>query len=104
MKRISLLLLLCLQAEAGKFLPDEQNNVDIYKKCNPAVVNITTVTLRRDFFFDVVPQQGMGSGAIIRADGYIVTNDHVIGQAQDVEVTLWDKSTFPAKVVGTDPD
>ena len=85
-------------------LPDEQNNVDVYKRCNPSVVNITTVTLRRDFFFDAVPQQGMGSGAIIKADGYILTNHHVIGQAQQVEVTLWDKSTFPARVVGLDPD
>lgn len=85
-------------------LPDEQNNVDIYQRCNPAVVNITAVTLTRDFFFEVVPQKGVGSGAIIRADGYIVTNDHVVGNAQNVEVTLSDKSQFPARVVGTDPD
>ena len=45
----------------------------------------------------------MGSGAIIREDGYIVTNDHVVGSAQNVEVTLHDKTTLPAKVVGTDP-
>lgn len=85
-------------------LADEQNNVDVYQRCNPAVVNITAVTLTRDFFFEVVPQKGVGSGAIIRSDGYIVTNDHVVGNAQNVEVTLADKSQFPAKVVGTDPD
>jgi len=85
-------------------LADEQNNVDVYQRCNPAVVNITAVTLTRDFFFEVVPQKGVGSGAIIRPDGYIVTNDHVVGNAQNVEVTLSDKSQFPAKVVGTDPD
>ena len=85
-------------------LVDEQNNVDVYQRCNPAVVNITAVTLTRDFFFEVVPQKGVGSGAIIRADGYIVTNDHVVGNAQNVEVTLSDKSQFPARVVGTDPD
>lgn len=85
-------------------LPDEQNNVDVYQRCNPAVVNITAVTLTRDFFFEVVPQKGVGSGAIIRSDGYIVTNDHVVGNAQNVEVTLSDKSQFPARVVGSDPD
>lgn len=97
-------LALGINAFSRNLLPDEQNNVDIYKRCNPAVVNITTVTLHRDFFFDIVPQQGMGSGAIIKADGYILTNHHVIGNAQEVEVTLWDKSSFPAKVIGSDPD
>jgi S1-C subfamily serine protease len=85
-------------------LPDEQNNVEVYQKCHPAVVNITAVTLTRDFFFEIVPQKGVGSGAIIRSDGYIVTNDHVVGNAQNVEVTLSDKSQFPARVIGTDPD
>ena len=85
-------------------LPDEQNNVDIYQRCNPAVVNITAVTLTRDFFFEIIPQKGVGSGAVIRPDGYIVTNDHVVGNAQNVEVTLSDKSQYPARVVGTDPD
>ena len=85
-------------------LADEQNNVEVYQRCNPAVVNITAVTLTRDFFFEIVPQKGVGSGAIIRSDGYIVTNDHVVGNAQNVEVTLSDKSQFPARVVGTDPD
>lgn len=84
-------------------LVDEQNNIEVYQKCNPGVVNITATTLRRDFFFDIIPQRGVGSGAIIRADGYIVTNDHVIGPAQNVEVTLFDKTTVPAKVVGSDP-
>jgi S1-C subfamily serine protease len=85
-------------------LPEEQNNVEIYQRCSSAVVNITTVTLTQDFFFDIVPQKGLGSGAIIRADGYIVTNDHVVGNSQQVEVTLGDKSQFKAKVVGSDPD
>ncbi|MSP19729.1 MAG: trypsin-like serine protease [Bdellovibrionales bacterium] len=85
-------------------LADEQNNVEIYQKYNPAVVNITAVTLTRDFFFEIVPQKGVGSGAVIRSDGYIVTNDHVVGSAQNVEVTFSDKSQFPAKVIGTDPD
>lgn len=90
-------------AEAA-LLPDEQNNVDVYQRVNPAVVNITSTTLRQDFFFDVVPQKGLGSGAIIKPDGLIVTNHHVVGNAVDLEVTLWDKTQYPAKVVGLDPD
>ncbi|NBW99078.1 PDZ domain-containing protein [bacterium] len=88
---------------AGAVLPDEKNNIEVYQKCHTAVVNITATTLRRDFFFDIIPQRGVGSGAIIRGDGYIVTNDHVIGGAQNVEVTLFDKTSIPAKVVGSDP-
>lgn len=88
----------------GKLLEDEKNNIEVYEKCSPAVVNITATTLRRDFFFDVIPQRGAGSGAVIRPDGYIVTNHHVVGEAAKVEVTFADKSTLPAKVVGSDPD
>ena len=99
----SLLFLWGTHATA-RLLPDEQNNVDIYRKCSPSVVNITSITLSQNFFFDVIPQTGQGSGAIIRAEGYILTNNHVVGNAQKVEVTLNDKSTFPAHVVGNDPD
>ena len=88
----------------AELLPDEANNVEVYKKAHSAVVNITTTTLRQDFFFDIIPQQGSGSGAIIRNDGYIVTNDHVVGNANAVEVTFSDKTTVAAEVVGTDPD
>jgi serine protease Do len=48
-------------------------------------------------------QEGSGSGVIITEDGYIVTNNHVVDHADKVEVTLNDKRTFTAKVVGTDP-
>jgi S1-C subfamily serine protease len=99
------LVLFAMSGTAGaELLPDEQNNVEVYKKAHPAVVNITTTTLRQDFFFDVIPQQGSGSGALIRNDGYIVTNDHVVGNANAVEVTFSDKTTVSAEVVGTDPD
>ncbi|MDR1653120.1 MAG: Do family serine endopeptidase [Prevotellaceae bacterium] len=48
-------------------------------------------------------QEGSGSGVIISADGYIVTNNHVIENAKEIEVTLNDKRTFKAKLVGSDP-
>src|SRR5687768_143047 len=61
---------------------DEKNNIDIYQKYNAGVVNITTTTLTTDFFFQAIPQSGSGSGAIISSEGHIVTNFHVVDQAQ----------------------
>lgn len=49
------------------------------------------------------PRVGSGSGVIINADGYIVTNNHVIEDADDIEVTLYDNRSFKATLVGTDP-
>jgi serine protease Do len=48
-------------------------------------------------------EQGMGSGVIVSADGYIVTNNHVVEQADDIKVLLGDKRSFKAKLIGTDP-
>ena len=48
-------------------------------------------------------QVGMGSGVIIREDGYIVTNNHVIAGADQIEVTLENNKSYPARLVGTDP-
>ncbi|MBI1859743.1 MAG: trypsin-like peptidase domain-containing protein [Deltaproteobacteria bacterium] len=98
------LSLVFVSARARAFSPDEKTNIEIYQRCNPAVVNITTVKLTQNFFFEVYPQKGMGSGAIVRNDGYIVTNDHVVGGANKIEVTLNDKSIHSAELIGTDPD
>jgi len=59
----------------------------------------------RFFFGDQMPQeqQGSGSGVIIRQDGYIVTNNHVVQGATKIEVTLNNNKTYEAKVIGTDP-
>ena len=82
---------------------DEQNNIDIYRKAAPAVVNITSTVVQRDFFFGVVPRSGSGSGVIIDPKGYIVTNNHVIENAQRIEVTLSNGNKWPGNLVGTDP-
>lgn len=50
-----------------------------------------------------VPEQGLGSGVIVSDDGYILTNNHVIQDADDIKVTLYDNRSFEAKLVGTDP-
>ena len=83
---------------------DEQNNIDIYRKAAPAVVHITSIVVQRDFFLGVVPREGTGSGVIIDPKGHILTNNHVIKDAQRIEVTLSDGSKWRGRLVGTDPD
>ena len=61
---------------------EESNNIEIYKRVSPAVVNITSTTVDFDFFFNAMPKQGSGSGSIIDAEGHILTNYHVIEGAK----------------------
>ena len=82
--------------------PEEQNNISIYKKVLPAVVNITSTSVSFDFFYGVVPEQGAGSGFIIDKEGHIVTNYHVIANARQLEVTLANKKKYKAEVIGAD--
>jgi putative serine protease PepD len=81
---------------------DEAINVKVYSEAAPAVANIVTRTLEYDMFMDPVPAEGAGSGFLMDARGYILTNNHVIENAQAIEVTLGDGLRFPAKLVGTD--
>jgi S1-C subfamily serine protease len=81
---------------------DERNNIDIYQRYSSGVVNITTVTLGRGFFLQPIPQSGSGSGAILDAAGHIVTNFHVVENAERLEVTLSDKTKHLARIVGAD--
>jgi S1-C subfamily serine protease len=67
------------------------------------VVNITSVTYAFDFFFNPVPQEGTGSGFVYDEDGHIVTNYHVIEDAEELSVTMADGETYPAEIVGEDP-
>src|SRR5438552_3861806 len=89
-------------AHGEGFGADEQNNIDIYKTNRLATVNITSIVYQRDFFFQVFPQKGIGSGFIINEDGEILTNNHVISGSRNVTVTLSDKKPYPATVVGID--
>jgi S1-C subfamily serine protease len=82
---------------------EEQNNIAIYKRVLPSVVNITSTSLVFDFFYGTVPQQGQGSGFILDKQGHILTNFHVVaGANRGVEVQLYNKRRYAAKVVGTD--
>lgn len=92
------------EAASGDSLDsEEQNNITVYKNNIPAVVNITSKAMTLDFFYGEVPQEGQGSGFVIDKEGHIVTNYHVIADAQQVEVTLHNKKKYRATVVGTDP-
>jgi serine protease Do len=68
----------------------------------PAVVSIVTETVSYNWFWQAVPQTGAGSGILISPDGYIVTNNHVVEDANKVAVTLSNGTTYEATIVGTD--
>ena len=82
---------------------EEQNNINVYRKNIPSVVNVTSRAMTFDFFYGMVPQEGQGSGFVIDKDGHILTNYHVIADARQVEVTLHNRKKYKATVVGTDP-
>ncbi|MDR2762915.1 MAG: trypsin-like peptidase domain-containing protein [Planctomycetaceae bacterium] len=86
----------------AELIPEERNSIQVYEKCNKSVVNIDTRTVRTSFFGEV-DEPGAGSGVILNQDGYIVTNAHVISQADVIFVTLFNGESFQATVVGEDP-
>lgn len=102
--------------EAGATVPSDFTA--IAEKVTPAVVHIRSTQAQsatqsrqydplRDFFGmprNYGPSQSSGSGVIINASGYIVTNNHVVQDADVVDVTLNDNRSFKAEVIGTDPD
>jgi S1-C subfamily serine protease len=90
----------------GDLAGDEQNTIDIFRSAAPSVVYITSIAVRRNLFSLNVYEipQGTGSGFIWDRQGRIVTNFHVISDASRLEVTLADRSTWKAALVGAAPD
>jgi S1-C subfamily serine protease len=98
---------LLAQAEASSFLlPNERNTIEIFERMSPRVVNVSNLRYSRTgmFNFDVteVPA-GTGSGFVWDSDGYIVTNYHVIQDADRITISFKNGKTFPAKLVGYEP-
>jgi len=80
----------------------EKRVIDVYKRVAPSVVNITTQVLQPSFFYGSVPAQGAGSGFVIDTDGHILTNYHVIENAQRINVAFGNGTSLQAKLVGSD--
>jgi len=98
-----------LDADASSF---SQSFIEVAETVTPTIVQISVVSERQNphndwFFFPFkdMPQEqrGSGSGIIISEDGYIITNNHVVENANKVSVGLYDKRRFDATVIGTDP-
>jgi len=82
---------------------EESVVIQVVEKVRPAVVNIQTRGFAPDFFGQLFPQEGAGSGVIVSEDGYILTNNHVIRNATQIRVRLLDGTELEGRVVGTDP-
>ena len=84
--------------------PDESVNVAVYEAINKSVVNINTKSTHSAALIFDVHAEGTGSGSIIDKLGHVVTNFHVIADANDVVVTLYDGKQYDASFVGADPE
>ena len=88
---------------APEFDAEEQNNISVYRRVLPSVVNITSRAVIFNFFYGTVPQEGQGSGFVLDKAGHVLTNYHVIeGANRGIEVKLSNKRSYKANIVGTD--
>lgn len=87
---------------APEYDAEELNNIAVYKRVLPSVVNITSSTQTLNFFLQIVPQQDQGSGFILDKEGHILTNNHVVAGGQQIEVTLSNQHRYKAVVIGHD--
>jgi serine protease Do len=81
---------------------DEEININVFEKVHNSVVNISTTSLSVNFWMQVIPQQGQGTGFIIDKRGYILTNSHVVENAREITVTLANGKKLSASLIGRD--
>lgn len=94
-----------LVQDGARYSADELENIRVYEQRNAGVVNITTETVTYNWFLEPVPREGgSGSGSIIDARGYVLTNNHVVSDAFKVFVTLADGLRIEGEVIGTDAE
>jgi S1-C subfamily serine protease len=103
--RALILTLSLLAGAAQAYTDDERATIELFEHASPSVVYITSLSVRRDFFTLNVLEipSGTGSGFVWDDDGHIVTNFHVIQGADRAQVTLADRTTFMATLVGVAP-
>ncbi|HUA20655.1 MAG TPA: trypsin-like peptidase domain-containing protein, partial [Bryobacteraceae bacterium] len=89
-------------ARGASLSSDEMNNIEIYKTAHLATVNITSTIYRRTIFWEIYPSKDQGSGFLISGDGKILTNNHVVANEQQLEVTLPDQTRYKAKLLSRD--
>src|SRR5246127_4828521 len=88
---------------APSYDSQELNNIPVYKRVLPSVVNITSRQVVFNFFYGAVPQEGQGSGFILDRAGHVLTNYHVVeGANRGIQVILSNKKTNPPKDAGSD--
>lgn len=94
-----------LQTAQNSLTPEELANIRVYEVANRGVVNITTSTVQFDRRMGLpIAGKGSGSGSVIDRQGHILTNNHVIDDAQQIEVTLADGSSYSAQLIGADAE
>jgi S1-C subfamily serine protease len=87
-----------------EYTPEERVNIFVYDKCNRSVVNINTKgTAGTALFVIEIPSEGAGSGSVLDKRGHILTNYHVVEDAREIQVTLFDSKNYDAQLVGRDP-
>ena len=92
------------EGAARDFTPDERTNIAVYDAVNRSVVNINTkTTVPTGLFLLEVPSEGAGSGIVLDKQGHVLTNFHVIENAKEIQVLLFDGSSHQATLVGFDP-
>lgn len=92
------------KGEGSELLLEEFDKAinEVVEGITPSVVNIRVTIKVQDIFGQIQEEEGIGSGVIYTEDGYIITNNHVAGGAEELLVTLYDGSEYPAELVGAD--
>ncbi len=85
-------------------LPEERANMAVYERCNRSVVHIATKSAKIESFLTVSLRKGTGSGSVLDQAGTILTNQHVIEGAKEITVSLYNGVSYPAVLIGQDPD
>jgi len=100
-----LIYIAAAHSNVSALTPEEITTIRAYEKVAPSVVNITTHVCEAEFFFCAVPSIiGSGSGVVLKENGLIMTNSHVVAEARNIRVTTSDGRRLEARVISVDPD